>query len=384
MAMPSLETNRVGGLEPQIGGYEAFIPHNLFPDGVSLDMDQELINLLTEASGALGELKGIAEVLPNPDLFIAFYVQKEALLSSQIEGTQCSLDDVLQVSEETESSKPVYEVINYITAMNYGLGNLDELPPSVRLLNEIHKRLLANVRGKDRTPGQFKKDQNWVGTEGSKIEEAEYIPPPPIQTQDLMADFEKYYHMDDNVPTLIKAAILHAHLETIHPYADGNGRVGRLLITFMLCHKNILNKPLLYLSLFFKEHRSAYYEKLMNVRFKGEWEEWIKFFLRGVRNTSTGAVNTAREIFDLHQTDRKLIKKRFTRSKMTIHCFDHICRNPITTIPQVVAELESTYPTIKKSFAQLIEAEVISLYSQYSSPKKYDYKKYLEILRRGT
>ena len=384
MPMPQLETNRAGSLEPEEGGHNAFIPHNLFPDGISLDMDQELINLLTEASGALGELKGITEVLPDPDLFIAFYVQKEALLSSQIEGTQCSLDDILQVNEATDKLKPVHEVVNYIDAMNYGLARLRELPPSVRLLNEIHTKLLEGVRGRDKTPGQFKRSQNWVGPEGCTIGEADYVPPPPFMMQNLMSDFEKYYHLDDNIPALIKAAILHAQLETIHPYADGNGRIGRLLITFMLCHRNILNKPLLYLSLFFKEHRSSYYEKLMDVRFKGQWEEWIKFFLRGVRNTSTEAVTTAREILDLHETDRKTIIKRFSKYKMTIHCFDYICKNPITNIPQIVEGIKSTYPTIKKSIGFLMDAKIINLYGQHPSPKKYEYSKYLEILRRGT
>ena len=210
-------------------------------------------------------LKGITKTVPDPDLFVAFYVQKEALLSAQIEGTQCSLDEVIQVEDKTNQLKPVSEVVNYINAMNYGLEKLQEIPMCLRLINEIHVKLLSDVRGKQRSPGAYKKTQNWIGSPGCQLHEAIFVPPPPSMMTELMGDFETFYHKNDTIPNIIKAAILHAHFETIHPYLDGNGRLGRLLITFVLCERKILDKPILYLSLFFKENKPIYYDMLMKI-----------------------------------------------------------------------------------------------------------------------
>src|SRR4030042_1382300 len=267
--MEQLQSDRMGVIINQPTGYSAFIPHKISEKGIVIKWDSELIRLLSEADRALGELKGTTETLPDPDLFIAFYVRKEALLSSQIEGTQCSLDEVLQVDDKTSELKPVQEVVNYINAMNQGLDELKNIPMSLRLINAIHKKLLEGVRGKDKNPGEYKRKQNWIGPSGCTLNEAVYVPSPPHMMLELMGDWESYYHTQKDIPPLIEAAILHSYFETIHPYIDGNGRVGRLLITFMLCEKKVLDKPLLYLSLFFKENRGQYYQLLMDVRFKG-------------------------------------------------------------------------------------------------------------------
>lgn len=383
--MGKIKSDRVGNISI-ISGNPVFIPHKLYPNGPEINISLDLFNLLDEAARALGELKGITETLPDPDLFVAFYVRKEALLSSQIEGTQCSLDEVIQVDEKTSEVEPVAEVVNYINAMNYGLENLSTLPISKRLIHNIHKKLLEGVRGREKTPGEYKHAQNWIGPPGSKIEEAEYIPPAPHMMEEYMSDFEKYYHEDhkeNKFPPLIETAILHSYFETIHPYADGNGRLGRLLITFMLCERKILDKPLLYLSLFFKENKSHYYDLLMNVRLNGEWEEWIKFFLRGVRNTSLEAIRTANEIKSLQEKDRNSMLQESSH-KIAIQCFDLICRYPIISISVVVKKLNSNYPSIKRVFDDLIRLGILEYHSTKRRKKIFSYAKYLQILRRGT
>jgi Fic family protein len=378
-------SERFGKLVKQLNGDEVFVPNKIAPDGPEIKIETETIMLLDEANRVLGELKGITETLPDPDLFVAFYVRKEALLSSQIEGTQCSLDEVLQVDKKTVELKPVHEVINYINAMNQGLEALEKLPLSLRLINNIHKTLLDGVRGKDQTPGEYKKVQNWVGPPGCKMNEATYVPPPPGMMMELMSDWESYYHESSNIPLLIKAAILHSYFETIHPYRDGNGRLGRLLITFMLCEKKILNRPLLYLSLFFKENKEQYYRLLMNVRIKGEMEEWFKYFLRGVRSVSEEAIKTATQIKKLRDGHIKLIKSRISKYRMALPLYDLICEKPIITITTAKNDLNTTYPTIKQLFSKFIELGILQPYGESKRRNKtYCYDSYLKILRRGT
>lgn len=380
--MRSIKSDKAGNLSVVLGN-TVFIPHKLYPAGPKVNIGLDIVHLLSEADRALGELKGITETLPDPDLFVAFYVRKEALLSSQIEGTQCSLDEVMQVDEKTSEIEPVTEVVNYINAMNFGLENLSELPISKRLIHKIHKKLLEGVRGKEKAPGEYKHLQNWIGPPGSKIEEAEYIPPPPQMMDEYMDDFEKYYHEKKDLPPLIETAILHSYFETIHPYADGNGRLGRLLITFMLCERKVLNKPLLYLSLFFKENRPYYYDYLMNVRFNGEWGEWIKFFLRGVRNTSQEAIKTANEIKSLREKDKEIVLSK-SLHKISMQCYDLICRNPIISISSAVKKLNSNYPTVKRVFDDFLNLGIIEHYGAGTRKKMFSYTAYLQILRRGT
>ncbi len=382
--MLKLENTRVGTTIQQPTGYACFVPHKTYKNSPKIKIDKELLRLIAEAERELGQLNGITKLLANPELFVAFYVRKEAILSSQIEGTQCSLDDVIKIDDKTKKPQPISEVINYISAMNYGLKEIKNIPMSIRLINNIHEKLLTDVRGSERQPGQFKWQQNWIGPSGCSLNEAVFVPPPPNMMIELMGDLENYYHADDGYPLLIKAAILHSHFETIHPYIDGNGRLGRLLITFMLCENKILDEPLLYLSLFFKEHRSDYYDLLMDVRFKGDWESWIKFFLRGVRKTSIEARNTARELIKLKQQHKKIIDEKYAKYSLSNKFYNLLCANPIISIPEAAKMLGTNYPTMKKSFDNFLEADILAPYDNKKANRMYNYHKYLEILRRGT
>ncbi|PIP16475.1 MAG: cell filamentation protein Fic, partial [bacterium (Candidatus Ratteibacteria) CG23_combo_of_CG06-09_8_20_14_all_48_7] len=272
--------NRTGILLKQAGGYKAFIPEPLPPDP-PLVFDEELQSLLSKADRALARLDGITTVLPNPDLFIAMYVKKEALLSSQIEGTQASLEGVLEFEANLtpkEDINEIKEVVNYIKALNHGIERLKEFPMSLRLIKEIHKILIEGTRGTHKNPGEFRTSQNWIGPAGAPLSDAVFVPPPPDMVLTAMGDFEKFLHGEDKNPPLIRIALIHAQFETIHPFLDGNGRIGRLLITFYLFWKEILSKPLLYLSFYLKKNRAEYYDLLMKVRTERDWESWVKFF----------------------------------------------------------------------------------------------------------
>lgn len=383
MQKPS--SNRAGKVIKQPTGYSAFIPELLMPKGPQFTRDSEYEQLLAEAHLKLGELNGVTQVLPDPDLFVAFYVKKEALLSSQIEGTQSSMDEVILVDEETKTMKPVDEVVNYVNAMNGGLLKVKTLPFSTRLLHGMHARLMDGVRGQEKTPGQYKTRQNWIGPEGCNLNEAMYVPPPPDMTDTLMSDLEKFYHEDNStIPPLVRAAIIHYQFETIHPYADGNGRLGRLIITLMLVEKELIDRPLLYLSLFFKEHKARYYELLTDVRMKGDWESWFKFFLRGVRHTSTEAVATAKDILKLLQEDRTKITQLPTKSKNTAHAYEKILRRPVFTIPALAKDLNVTYPTAQLQVDALIKMGILKPADSRERDRVFAYEKYLDILRRGT
>lgn len=274
---------RAGRYLKQASGYTAFVPAPLPPDP-PVKIDLELSRLLSEADRALGRLDGVATVLPNPDLFVSMYVRQEAVLSSQIEGTQSTLEDVLQFeidSKGRDFPKDIREVVNYVRAMNFGLERLKTLPLSLRLIREIHGKLLEGVRGSTRTPGEFRTKQNWIGPAGCTLSNATFVPPPVPEMQAALDNAEKFLH-DNSLPLLIQCGLAHAQFETIHPFLDGNGRVGRLLVTFLLCQKRALERPLLYLSHYLKEHRAEYYDRLMAIRNDGDWEEWLMFFVRGV------------------------------------------------------------------------------------------------------
>ena len=295
--------DRAGKFVTQPAGYKAFAPKPL-PPSPPIQYDEELQSLLSTADRSLARLDGVITVLPNPNLFIAMYVKKEALLSSQIEGTQASLEGVLEFEADLipkENLDEIKEVINYVRALNHGIERLKELPMSLRLIKEIHKTLLEETRGAHRNPGEFRKSQNWIGPPGFPLSEAIFIPPPPDLVIPAMGELEKFLHQESNIPPLVKIGLIHAEFETIHPFLDGNGRIGRLLITFYLFWKEILSKPLLYLSFYLKKKRPEYYDLLMKVRIDGAWEEWIKFFLKGISDTSGEAAKSAREIIQLKE-----------------------------------------------------------------------------------
>jgi len=318
---------------------------------------------------------------------VYLYVRKEALLSSQIEGTQCSLEDILNPDAEpmSEASTPqdIEEVSNYVKAMNEGLARLSTLPVSTRLIKEMHATLMAGVRGSNKTPGEFRRSQNWIGRPGATLMNAEFVPPPHEEVDRLMSDLEKFIQYHDRIPPLIKAALIHAQFETIHPFLDGNGRLGRLLITYLLCTWKVLEKPLLYISYHFKAHRTEYYARLMDVRVRGDWEGWIKFFLRGVGEAAEMAVQAATEIHKLHTADRASLQAS-SPTGSTLLVYDQFCREPILTNALLVKRLDSTKPTIQKSLDALVDLGLVQEVSGKKRGRRYAYKQYLDILTRDT
>ena len=351
--------NRAGRYIKQESGYLAFIPSPL-PPVPPVEIAGKLQTELSLADRALGRLDGSITTLPNPDLFVMMYVKKEAVLSSQIEGTQSSLRELLAAEAQVFSSrgsKDVEEVINYVKAMNRGLELLRELPVSIRLIREIHKTLLLNVRGAHAVPGEPRRSQNWIGPAGSTPATASFIPPPPHLLPELLSDFEKFIHSDTELPILIKTGLLHAQFETIHPFLDGNGRLGRLLITFLLMEQGVLQKPILYLSYFFKKHRQEYYDRLQNIRDTGDWESWLFFFLKGIEVVSEEAVSIVKSILELREKHRLAITHTLGRSAGNGHkVLESLFQNPIITVKDVENITKTTYAaanTLIKRFERL-------------------------------
>jgi Fic family protein len=341
-------------------GYRAFIPAPLPPDP-ALAFDAQLATVLAKAGTALGRLDGVAATLPNPELFVAMYVRREAVMSSQIEGTQSTLDDVLafEIDAGRRSSLPddIEEVVNYIGAMNYGLTRLDSLPLSLRLLREIHERLIAGTRGGNKSPGEFRTSQNWIG--GRTLAEATFIPPPPHEMRAALGNLERFLHDAGGLDPLIVCALAHAQFETIHPFLDGNGRIGRLLITFLLCHERVLQRPVLYLSHYLKQHRASYYDRLMAIRFAGDWEGWLRFFLTGVAEVAREAEQTARHIVQL----REEIRGRAQASGMSNSAFrllDYLFKRPLINVNAAKDHLEVSYVAANGLIRELCELQVLS------------------------
>ncbi len=305
--------NTAGRYVPQPAGYDAFIPAPLSPDP-PIAFDPAMATLLSRADQAIGRLDGEIRNVPNPDFFVAMYVRREAVLSSQIEGTQSTLEDLLAVELEprvADMSRDVDEIVNYVAAMNYGLDRLISLPLSLRLIREIHAELMKGVRGAHRLPGEFRRDQNFIAPAGVRdIRDATFVPPPVPEMHRALDDLEKFLHDPGELPDLIRVGIAHAQFETIHPFMDGNGRVGRLLITFLLVHRGVLHRPLLYLSLYLKRHRAEYYDRLMAIREEGNWEGWLRFFIRGVAETAEEATLKARAIVGLRESHRAQIQEQ--------------------------------------------------------------------------
>ena len=362
----------------------AYIPPAL-PPVPSLEL-RPLLVLMEGASRALGRLDSVASILPDTNLFLFMYVRKEALLSSQIEGTQSSLSDLLWFENEPIQGVPlddVKEVSNYVAAMDYGLARLEKLPISCRLIKEIHGILMAKGRGSDKGPGQFRRSQNWIG--GTRPGNAMYVPPPTNKVIDCMSDLEKFIHEENSgLPLLIKVALVHVQFESIHPFLDGNGRVGRLLITFMLCAQQALKEPTLYLSLYFKRHRKQYYHLLQVVREEGDWESWLQFFLTGVKETADLAYQTASRIVELIETDREKLEKLGRPATSALRVFQYLQTHPVISVPVAVKALELTAPTIRKSIGHLEQENILREVSGRRRDRRYVYEQYLNILSEGT
>ena len=377
--------NRAGTFVRKSDGYDAFVPKKLPPEP-PLHYDGEMIKLLSDADRKLGRLDGVSQVLPNPVLFVAMYVRKEALLSSQIEGTQASLIEVLSTEEESVSNKHVVEVTDYVRAMYYGLQRLKTFPLSLRLLREIHGVLLASGRGSQRNPGEFRRSQNWIGPAGCTLADAAFVPPAVPEMEQALGDLERFLHISDDLPALVKIGLAHAQFETIHPFLDGNGRMGRLLITFWLCQQGILGDPLLYLSCFFKKNRSEYYDRLMQVRLKGDWEGWIKFFLAGICEVSEEAISSAKQILALRERCRDdLLENNAAGYKNCIQLLDSLFENPVTTKLHTKKLLGTSLPTAGSIVDCFVDRGILHDYTpDRQRKKKYVFADYMRILVIGT
>ena len=369
-----------------VGGeaIRAFVPHPLPPEpGLALGPIQPL---LERALLAVGRLDSVSTLLPGTGLFLYAYVRKEAVLSSQIEGTQSSLSDLLLFEMEQAPGVPlddVVEVSSYVAAMEHGLERLrGGFPLSTRLIREIHGKLLARGRGSQKEPGEFRRSQNWIG--GTRPGNAVFVPPPHTSVADCMSDLERFLHAEgDGLPVLIKAALAHVQFETIHPFLDGNGRVGRLLVTFLLCHAGVLREPLLYLSLYLKQHREEYYHLLEAVRHEGDWEGWIEFFLEGVAQTAEGAVSTARRLVTLFDEDRARIQEQGRRAGSALRVHDALKARPLITLQAVAGRVDLSFPAAGAGMDVLVELGVARELTGKRRNRVFVYDRYLAALTEG-
>lgn len=379
---------RAGRYISQTTGYKAFLPEPL-PPAPDIDYDGELRTLLSNADRDLARLDAIATLLPNPDLFVAMYVRHEAVLSSQIEGTQSTLEDVLAFEADAahnEAPKDVEEVVNYVRAMNHGLKRLAEsFPLSLRLLREIHAELMHGVRGGDKSPGEFRQSQNWIGGKGSTLATAAFVPPPPHALMDTLGALEKFLHNGKTtVPLLIRCGLAHAQFETIHPFLDGNGRVGRLLITLMLCEEQALSRPLLYLSVFLKAHRAEYYDRLTAIRTQGHWEPWLKFFLRGISQTARAATRTAHDIVALRESHRMAIGSHIGNHARALKLLDHLYQQPLVSSKRVAAAMACSVPTAIKLLGDFEARGWLTEITGQERYRVYRYQPYMDLFHRET
>jgi Fic family protein len=387
--VPTKKTSRIGQYELRTVAGEtirAYVPPSL-PPNPALQLTARHEELLEKANIALGRLDGLTALLPDISLFIYLYVRKEALLSSQIEGTQSSLSDLLLFESAQVPGVPlddVQEVSRYVAAMTHGLERLrGGFPLSLRLIREMHAVLMTDARGSDRDPGEFRRSQNWLG--GTRPGNAAFVPPPAEMVLDLMSDLERFMHdQPTRTQTLLKAALVHVQFETIHPFLDGNGRLGRLLITLLLCVEGVLLEPTLYLSLYFKTHRQTYYELLQRVRLEGVWEDWLEFFLEGVLETAQQAVTTTKAILSCFEEDRSRIETLGRAASSTLRVHQYLQRKPMLSIPAAATALGLSEPTLAKSVAHLERLGVIRETTGQQRARVWVYQRYIDILSQGT
>lgn len=379
--------NRAGAFVSNLTGemaYPSFRPAPL-PPNPPIALSGELVAKLVDANKKLAALDGLSARIPNMDLFVSMYVRKEALLSSQIEGTQCTLDDILNPLMEENTNRNVSDVVNYIKATEFALNRLHSLPLCNRLIKETHAVLMEGVRGQEKSPGEFRYSQNWIGGQGSTIRNARYIPPNPEDMQTAMSDLEKYMNGDDSLDPLIQAALIHYQFETTHPFLDGNGRVGRLLITLFLMEKGILSRPALYISYFLKMNRIEYYDRMTQVRKTGDYEQWVMFFLQALSDSAGDAIQTIDALTALHnQSVAKL--GAFSKRQQTnlLKLFAHIETNPIIDIQKTAAALGLSYNTVSKMVTILVDEGILRQTDKAGKAKIYSYAEYLDILRKDT
>ena len=381
------DAQRAGQYMVQPQGYRAFIPAPL-PPQPPVRLEGELQALLSQADQALGRLDGSIQTLPDPHFFVSMYARKEAVLSSRIEGMQSSLQDVLAAEADLRTpgrARDTAEVINYVTAMNYGLERLETLPISSRLIREIHERLMRGVRGYKLHPGEFRTTQNWIGPAGGTLHEATFVPPPHREVPNAVGDLENFIHGPRDLPDLVQIGLVHAQFETIHPFPDGNGRVGRLLITFLLCERGILSAPVLYLSHFFMQYRPEYYQRLQAVHDTGDWEGWLAFFLRGVAQVSAEAVTTVRRVLTLREQHRTLVTDRLGRSVANgLRVLEHLYRQPFLSVSGVQSITGTNFPAANRLVARLVDFGILEEITGDRRNRVYRYTPYLQILEPNT
>jgi len=373
---------RSGRYVRQPQGYSAFIPASL-PPNPAVVMDDAMLALISQSDRALGRLDGSIQTLPDPDLFVFMYIRKEAVLSSQIEGTQSSLDDVLEAEAKVfRASRPrdVNEVINYVRAMNHGLARLQELPVSVRLIKEIHQRLLTGVRGAEREPGELRRSQNWIGPAGCTLHEASYVPPPMEELPKALSELEQFIHSDNPMPALVRIGLAHTQFETIHPFLDGNGRIGRLLITLLLCERRILHKPVLYISHYFRRHRDRYYALLQGTRDDGDWESWLKFFLGAVSEVSDEATETARRIVDLRERHRGIITEHFGYAAGNgLKVLERLYSRPIISVQDVVKLTKVSFTAANNLTRRFVKHRILTEITGQARNRLFRYGQYIDL-----
>lgn len=380
-------TNRAGTLVSNLSGemaYESFRPASL-PPNPPIEVGGELLTKLIDANKKVATLEGLSSRIPNMSLFVSMYVRKEALLSSQIEGTQCTLEDILNPLIENNTNRDVSDVVNYIRATEFALERLKTLPLCNRLIKETHAVLLESVRGQEKNPGEFRYSQNWIGGQGSTIKNARYIPPNPNDMLTAMSDLEKYINNDDSLDPLIQAALIHYQFETIHPFLDGNGRVGRLLITLFLMEKGILTTPALYISYYLKMNRVEYYDRMTQVRRTGDYGQWVTFFLQAFADSAEDAIRTIDQLTALHDTNLLKFDTLTKRQRSSVlKVFTYLESNPIIDIQKTADFLKVSYNTVSKIVSILIEKGILEQTAKSGKAKIYSYTAYLNILRKDT
>ena len=378
--------NRAGVFKSQLYGelaYQSFLPSPL-PPSPPLVIDDEMTQLLIRANTWIAKLETISSLIPHIALFVSMYVRKEALMSSQIEGTQCTLDDVLDPTLELNANRDVADVINYIKATDYAINRLKDFPLCARLIRETHEVLMDGVRGQEKSPGEFRTSQNWIGGEGVSLKNARFIPPHPDDMVVAISDLEKYLNTPDSLDVLIRTALIHYQFETIHPFLDGNGRIGRLLITLFLLEQKILTTPALYISYFLKKNRTEYYDRLTLVRGRGDYEQWIKFFLNAVSESAQDAHENTVRLIKLHDEHVERINT-LGRARITaLQLFSYLERNPIMEIKGTAQSLQLSFNTVASAVNRLIDIDILVQSGGNQRGRTFSYKEYLDILRVGT
>lgn len=378
--------NRAGKYVDNLTGeaaYQSFKPNPL-PPIPEIEMDEEIVRLLVDANKQLVKLDTASQLISNADLFISMYVRKEALISSQIEGTQCTLDDVLDPEVETNTNLDVSDVINYVKATQYALKRLEKLPLCCRLIREVHEVLMEGVRGQDKTPGEFRYSQNWIGPANCSLKDARYVPPNVEDMQNAMSDLEKFINENVDYDPLIRVALLHYQFETVHPFLDGNGRIGRLLILLYLMEQGLLAKPVIYISYFLKKNQVEYYDRISEVRRSGNFEQWIRFFLEAVSKAASDSLEAICQLSALHDRNIEKLPKT-TRSKDNLRAvFDYIEQYPIIDIKKTARELEVSYNTVATAVKKLVEIGILQETTNAARNRVFAYEEYLGIMRRDT